>query len=196
MEKFQSQFKLSYKIFIKSYNIIHFYNANFKKNQKNYIMENQNNHTKKNPYVKFAIIMAVSFVIMYIIMFLNVAEFAHIYNSLTRFYMTTLMIAIMAINMLLFMWKMYPNRQINMGIIAFATISFFGTLYLLRTQTPINDVQYMKAMIPHHSSAIMTSSNVDFKDPEVKKLADDIIVAQEKEIAQMKEMIYRLENKK
>lgn len=159
-------------------------------------MENQNTQTKKNPYVKFAIIMAVSFVIMYLIMFLNVAEFAHIYNSLTRFYMTTLMIAIMAINMLLFMWKMYPNRQINMGIIAFATISFFGTLYLLRTQTPINDVQYMKAMIPHHSSAIMTSSNVDFKDPEVKKLADDIIVAQEKEIAQMKEMIYRLENKK
>lgn len=158
-------------------------------------MENQNTHTKKNPYVKFAIIMAVSFVIMYLIMFLNVAEFDHIYNSLTRFYMTTLMIAIMAINMLLFMWKMYPNRQINMGIIAFATISFFGTLYLLRTQTPINDVQYMKAMIPHHSSAIMTSSNVDFKDPEVKKMADDIIVAQEKEIAQMKEMIERLENK-
>lgn len=155
------------------------------------------NHTseKKNPYSKFALIMAVSFVIMYLIMFLNVAEFDHIYNSLTRFYMTTLMISAMAITMLVLMIKMYPNRQINMGIIAFATISFFGTLYLLRTQTPISDVQYMKAMIPHHSSAIMTSSNVDFKDPEVKKLAEDIIIAQEKEIKQMKEMINRLENK-
>lgn len=153
------------------------------------------NHTseKKNPYSKFALIMAISFVIMYLIMFLNVAEFDHIYNSLTRFYMTTLMISAMAITMLLLMWQMYPNHQTNMGIIGVAAIAFFGTLFLLRTQTPISDIQYMKAMIPHHSSAIMTSSNVDFKDPEVKKLADDIIVAQEKEIKLMKVMIIRLE---
>ena len=157
-------------------------------------MENHDTHTKKNPYLKFAVIMAVSFVIMYLVMFLNVAAFDHIYNSLTRVYMTTLMIASMAISMLLFMWKMYPNKQINFGIIAFSVITFFGTLYLLRTQTPINDVQYMKAMIPHHSSAIMTSSNAHFKDPEVKKLADDIIDAQEREIKMMKEMIHRLEN--
>lgn len=150
-------------------------------------------HTKKNPYIKFAIIMAVSFVIMYSVMFLNVETFSHIFNSITRFYMTTLMITTMAISMLLFMWKMYPNRKINFGIIAFAAVSFFGTLYLLRTQTFITDIQYMKAMIPHHSSAIMTSSNVDFKDPELKKLAEDIIIAQEKEINQMKEMINRLE---
>ncbi|CAM3783116.1 DUF305 domain-containing protein [Flavobacterium gelidilacus] len=156
-------------------------------------MEENNMHTKKNPYIKFAIIMAVSFVIMYSVMFLNVETFSHIFNSITRFYMTTLMITTMAISMLLFMWKMYPNRKINFGIIAFAAVSFFGTLYLLRTQTFITDIQYMKAMIPHHSSAIMTSSNVDFKDPELKKLAEDIIIAQEKEINQMKEMINRLE---
>lgn len=152
-------------------------------------MENK----KHNPYPKFALIMAVSFVIMYLVMFLNVAAFDHIYNSLTRMYMTTLMVSSMAISMLLFMWKMYPNRKINFGIIAFAAISFLGTLFLLRTQTPITDIQYMKAMIPHHSSAIMTSSNVDFKDAELKKLAGDIIKAQEKEIMQMKEMIDRLE---
>jgi hypothetical protein len=156
-------------------------------------MEENNMHTKKNPYNKFAIIIAVSFVIMYSVMFLNVETFSHIFNSITRFYMTTLMITTMAISMLLFMWKMYPNRKINFGIIAFAAVSFFGTLYLLRTQTFITDIQYMKAMIPHHSSAIMTSSNVDFKDPELKKLAEDIIIAQEKEINQMKEMINRLE---
>ena len=158
-------------------------------------MEKNHTHSKKNPYLKFALIMAVSFIIMYLIMFLNVAEFSHVFNSITRFYMTTLMIASMAISMLLFMWDMYPNRKINVGIIAFAAISFFGTLYLLRTQTFIGDVQYMKAMIPHHSSAIMTSSNVDFKDPETKKLAEDIIAAQEREIKQMNEMIVRLQNK-
>ena len=157
----------------------------------------ETNHTNKNqnPYPKFALIMAVSFVIMYLVMFLNVAESDHVLNSLTRVYMTTLMIATMAISMLLFMWKMYPNRKINLGIIAFAAFTFFGTLHLLRTQTPISDVQWMKAMIPHHSSAIMTSSNVNFEDAEVQKLADDIINAQEKEINQMKEMINRLENR-
>lgn len=154
-----------------------------------------NTNKKSNSYLKFAIMMAVSFLIMYLVMFLNVAEFNHIYNSLTRFYMTTLMIATMAISMLLFMWKMYPNKKLNIGIITFSTILFLGTFYLLRTQTPINDVQYMKAMIPHHSSAIMTSSNVEFQDEDVKKLAEDIIIAQEKEIKQMKAMIYRLEKK-
>lgn len=159
-------------------------------------MEHNETYKNHNPYPKFALIMAVSFIIMYLIMFLNVAALDHIYNSLTRFYMTTLMIAAMAITMLLFMWKMYPNRKINLGIIAFAAFTFFGTFYLLRTQTPISDIQYMKAMIPHHSSAIMTSSNVEFEDVELKKLAEDIIIAQEKEIKQMKEIIERLENKK
>ena len=153
-------------------------------------------NNKHNPYPKFALIMAVSFVIMYLVMFLNVAEFNHIFNSLTRFYMTTLMIATMTISMLLFMWNMYPNKKINYRIIGLALVSFFVTLFLLRTQTPISDIQWMKAMIPHHSSAIMTSSNVDFKDAEVQKLANDIIIAQEKEIKQMKEMINRLENQK
>lgn len=151
-------------------------------------------NSEHNPYRKFALIMAVSFIIMYLVMFLNVAEFDHVLNSLTRIYMTTLMITTMAISMLLFMWKMYPNRKIKLAIIAFAVVSFFGTLFLLRTQTPISDVQWMKAMIPHHSSAIMTSSAVNFKDAEVQKLANDIIIAQEKEIKQMKEMINRLEN--
>lgn len=158
-------------------------------------MEHTTQHSKKNPYPKFALIMAVSFVIMYLVMFLNLAELNHVYNSITRIYMTTLMIASMAISMLLFMWKMYPNKKLNFGIIAFAIITFFGTLFLLRTQTPISDAQWMKAMIPHHSSAIMTSSNATFEDPEVQKLANDIIEAQEKEIKQMKEMINRLENK-
>lgn len=32
-------------------------------------------------------------------------------------------------------------------------------LFALRTQTPIGDIQYMKAMIPHHSSAVMASKH-------------------------------------
>lgn len=159
-------------------------------------MDKNTTHSKNNPYPKFALIMAISFVVMYLVMFLNVADFSHIYISLTRFYMTTLMIATMAITMLVLMWNMYPNLKVNVFILLFAAATFGGTLFLLRTQAFVSDIQYMKAMIPHHSSAIMTSSNVDFKDLEAKKLAKDIIVAQEKEIKQMNEMINRLESQK
>lgn len=159
-------------------------------------MENTNQHSKSTPYKKFTIMLLVSFVIMYGVMFLNVFELDHIRLSLTRTYMTLLMVAPMAISMLLFMWKMYPNKSLNYTILGGAVVVFFGSLLMLRQQLLVTDVQYMKAMIPHHSSAILTSSNVDFKDPEVKKLAEDIIKAQEKEISQMKAMIERLEKEK
>jgi uncharacterized protein (DUF305 family) len=73
-------------------------------------------------------------------------------------------------------------------------VVFFATLYGLRQQTFISDVQWMKAMIPHHSSAIMVSQKADLKDPEAIELAEEIIAAQKREIAQMKAMIARLEN--
>ena len=100
------------------------------------------------------------------------------------------------VSMLLFMWSMYKNTKANFTIIGISIVVFFGCLYGLRTQTPIGDIQWMKAMIPHHSSAILTSSNANFKDAEVQKLANDIIKAQEKEIAEMKAMIKRLEQNK
>ena len=74
-----------------------------------------------------------------------------------------------------------------------ALIIFGFTLTGIRTQTPISDVQWMKAMIPHHSSAILTSENANIKDPEAKRLANDIITAQKKEIAEMKAILKRME---
>ena len=109
-------------------------------------------------------------------------------------YMTFLMVAPMVILKLMFMWKMYPNKELNYGIATGSIGVFILFLFLLRTQTPIGDLQYMKAMIPHHSSAIMTSSNAKLEDEEVRKLADEIIEAQVKEINEMKAMIQRLES--
>ena len=147
-------------------------------------------------YQKFGLMMLVSFLMMYAIMFLNAFALDHVMLSTTRTYMTLLMVAPMAISMFLFMWKMYKNTTLNFLIIGFSVLTFVMCLAGLRTQTPIQDVQWMKAMIPHHSSAILTSSNATFNDPEVQQLANDIIKAQEKEIAQMKAMIKRLENEK
>jgi hypothetical protein len=144
---------------------------------------------KSGSYAKFALMMATSFVIMYAVMFLNVAEFDHIYLSMMRFYMTILMVAPMAVVMLLFMRGMYKNKKVNMGILAGSILLFAGTFFFMRTQTFIVDRQWMRGMIPHHSSAILTSSNADLSDPEAKKLAEDIIKAQEKEIALMKRLL-------
>jgi hypothetical protein len=151
-------------------------------------MQNQ-----KSAYKKFFLMLLVSFFVMYGVMFLNVEKFDHVYTSLTRTYMTILMVAPMALLKLLFMGGMFKNKKWNIGIIVGSISIFFVTLFLLRTQEPIGDVQWMEAMIPHHSSAIMTSSEAEFSDPEVKKLADDIIKAQVKEIAEMKAMLARLD---
>ena len=144
-------------------------------------------------YSKFMVMLLISFFIMYIVMFLNIVKLSHYHTSTTRVYMAILMVAPMAVYMMLMMGKMYPNKNINIGIIIVAIVVFIVTLLGLRTQTPISDVQYMKAMIPHHSSAILVSKNANLKDPEVRKLAEQIIQSQEKEIAEMNTLIEKLE---
>ena len=146
-----------------------------------------------NPYLKFALMMTTSFVIMYAVMYLNVDRFKHIYLAQTRTYMTILMIAPMAITMLLFMWGMYKDKRWNYAIIAAALLVGAGTYHILRQQSFVGDVAWMRAMIPHHSSAIMTSQGAQLTDPEAIQLAKEIIETQELEIAQMKRMIERLE---
>jgi uncharacterized protein (DUF305 family) len=153
---------------------------------------NSNQHMQGMSYKKFAIMMAISFIIMYTVMFLNIDQLGHYHTSTTRIYMSILMVAPMAVVMMAMMGKMYPNKKVNTGIIAAAVVVFIITLAGLRTQTPIGDVQYMKAMIPHHSSAIMVSQKANIKDPEVKKLSLQIIQSQEREIAEMESMLDRL----
>lgn len=148
---------------------------------------------KTNMYKKFILMLSGSFVIMYAVMFMNVDKLDHIYLSFTRLYMSLLMVSPMAILMILFMPKMYPDKKINTMIIIISSFVFITSLAFLRMQTFIGDKQYMQAMIPHHSSAILTSQNADLKDPEVKKLAEDIVEAQEKEIDQMKSILERME---
>lgn len=158
-------------------------------------MENtKNDHSKKSNYTKFILMLSASFIAMYITMYLNTYQIDHVYFSITRLYMTCLGISTMSLIMLFFMWGMYHDKKKNMAIILGSISLFAITLFLVRTQKPVDDFLWMKAMIPHHSIAILTSGRADIKDPEVKKLAEDIIEAQQKEIEQMKSMIKRLED--
>lgn len=147
-----------------------------------------------NTYSKFYLMLVLSFVAMYGTMYLNTYSMDHIFFSMTRFYMSCLGISVMGVIMFLVMKGMYTNQKKNIGILIGCGMLFTVALSLVRVQSPIiGDVLYMKGMIPHHSIAILTSERADIKDPEVRKLADDIIAAQKKEIEEMKSMIIRLE---
>jgi hypothetical protein len=144
-------------------------------------------------YGKFAAMIAVSTGVMYGLMYLNAYAVSHIWWSQTRAWMALLMGAVMAVIMLGFMHRMYPSKAINLAIFGGAIAVFALSLWLVRSQETVDDVSWMKAMIPHHSIAIMTSERAHIKDPEVRKLADGIIDAQVREIAEMKAMIARLQ---
>jgi len=143
-------------------------------------------------YKMFSIMMLISFLIMYSAMFLNIDDVSHIYLSLNRTYMALLMMSPMAVVMMLMMGSMYPNKKTNALIVAGGIIVFVVAFIFLRNQTFVSDVQYMKGMIPHHSSAIMTSKHANIKDTQVKALSDSIIKSQEEEISEMKAAIKRL----
>ena len=144
-------------------------------------------------YWKFAAMIATSTVVMFGLMYLNTYLATHVFWSETRAYMAILMGATMAIVMLAFMMSMYPSKAVNMGIFAGAALVFAGSLWLVRSQTTVSDTSYMRAMIPHHSIAIMTSSRANIEDARVRKLADEIIFAQDKEIAEMRYLIDSIE---
>ncbi|MGB3300779.1 MAG: DUF305 domain-containing protein [Phormidesmis sp.] len=146
-------------------------------------------------YARFAAMIATSTVVMFGLMYLNTYQPNHIYFSETRAYMALIMGATMAGIMLGFMLNMYGNQRTNVGIFVGSIIVFILSLWLVRSQVTVGDVAWMKAMIPHHSIAILTSERANISDPRVRQLADGIIETQVKEIGEMKMLIKDLESK-
>ncbi|KML41957.1 hypothetical protein VL14_09940 [Cytobacillus firmus] len=131
----------------------------------------------------------VSTIVMFIFKYFSTYRLDHVFFSETRAYMALLMGATMAIIMLAFMRNMLKNRKLNAGIAAGSLFVFITSLFLLRSQTTVDDADYMEAMIPHHSIAILTSERAQISDPRVRSLADNIIETQKKEISEMKKLI-------
>ncbi len=144
-------------------------------------------------YGRFFAMIATSTVVMYGLMYLNTYALDHVFFSQTRMWMALYMGGMMAIIMLAFMLGMYANKTMNIAIFAGAAIAFAAGVYLVRSQDTVNDVAWMKAMIPHHSIAILTSERANISDPRVKELANAIIEAQRGEIAEMKRYIADIE---
>lgn len=148
-----------------------------------------------NPYVRFALMIATSTVVMFGLMYLNTYQASHVFFSETRVYMALIMGASMAIIMLSFMLGMHKSTRVNVAIYLSSAALLAGALWLVRSQATIEDVSYMRAMIPHHSIAILTSERATITDPRVRRLADQIIQTQRQEIEQMKTLIADLEQR-
>ena len=147
---------------------------------------------KMNPYVKFSLMILTSTIVMYIMMYFNTYQWEHVYFSETRVYMALYMGAGMAVIMLAFMGNMYKKTKLNLMIYGLSVLMFAVGIWGVRSQATVDQVDWMQAMIPHHSIAILTSSRADIEDPRVQKLADDIIEAQKREIAEMQALIEAL----
>lgn len=147
-------------------------------------------------YARFAVMIATSTIVMFVLMYLNTYRFEHVFFSETRTYMALAMGAAMAVVMLAFMLKMHPHRGLNVAIFTGSAVALVLTLWLVRSQATVDEVSYMKAMIPHHSIAILTSNRAHIEDPRVRRLADGIIESQRREIEEMKQLIRELEGRR
>jgi len=136
-------------------------------------------------YLRFAAMITTSTVVMFALTYTNSYAFDHIRWSEERVYMALLMGGAMSVVMLGFMWSMHANKKVNVAIVLASVALMGGALFLSRSQRFVDDREYMKGMIPHHSIAILTSEHADLDDRRVCELANSIIRAQREEIAEM-----------
>lgn len=151
-------------------------------------MNGQTDHKPHHPgkWTVFLAMIATSIATMFVLKYSNVWAIDHVFFSQTRLWMALMMGMAMVIIMLAFMWGMYGSRRLKVLVMAGAIAGFALFLFLARSQSTVDDKAWMKAMIPHHSIAVLTSERASISDPRVRKLADSIIEAQVKEIAEMK----------
>ncbi len=149
----------------------------------------------KASYGRFVAMVTTSTLLGFGAMYVSTYQLDHLYFSWNRVFMALVMGGIMTMVMMLFMWRMYPNTRANYAVLAAAALLLVGGVALARSQATVGEVDWMKAMIPHHSIAILTSERATISDPRVRELADQIIESQRKEIAEMKALVEELENR-
>jgi uncharacterized protein (DUF305 family) len=151
-------------------------------------------HQSHNGHYKHLIIMiALSFVCMYILMYAMVDSISNVFPNINQFYMAGLMTMPMIPIEMMLMRKMFPSKKINTVFIALSIMGGISFFLLIRQQTAVSDRQFLKSMIPHHAGAILMCEKSNIKDPEIIKLCEEIRASQQREIAQMKAKLKELQ---
>lgn len=161
-------------------------------------MENhmKHEHEAMHHYRKLITMTVLSFIAMYILMYSMVDRFENVIPNINQIYMAGLMTMPMVIIELIIMRAMYKNTKWNIVIIAASAIALVAFFFAIRVQTAVGDKEFLKSMIPHHAAAILMVKEADLSDPEIQKLAKDIITSQQAEIDFMKAKIEQLKNKR
>lgn len=152
-------------------------------------MEVQHQHHK--PYMRLAIMAALSFAAMFALMYAMVDRFSHIYPSLNQAYMAALMAAPMVGIEIVLMASMYPSKRTNAFILAGSALVLVGAFWAIRQQVAIGDDEFLRSMIPHHAGAILMCQQASITDAEVRELCGAIIESQRQEIETMKQILDR-----
>ena len=143
-------------------------------------------------YVRLLAMTVLSYLAMFAAMYAMVDTWPDVYPNINQAYMAALMAAPMVIIEILLMWSMYKNVTANIAIIAGSAIVLIGSFTMIRMQTAVGDVQFIKSMVPHHSGAILMCRQATISDAELKKLCHDITQGQRSEITQMNAILRRL----
>lgn len=149
----------------------------------------------KSMYVNLAIMAVLSFISMFVFMYMMVDSFSNVYPSLNQFYMAGLMTAPMIVIEILVMWSMYNNKKANLIIAGASIVLLFLFALFIRNQTAISDKEFLKSMIPHHGGAVLMCDNPNLQDAEIEELCKGITSSQQSEIDWMKRKLFELEKK-
>jgi len=142
-------------------------------------------------YKRFAVLIAVNTVVMFLLTYTMIAVVDHFYFNINKVYMALMMVSLMNIVMLAFMHKMYTSKKLNIILYSVFALVFILSFSFARTQAFVGDEQFLRSMIPHHSSAILMCEQADITDPEIAELCDQIVKAQQEEIELMKQLLLK-----
>lgn len=157
--------------------------------------EHSKEDTQAKHYRVLLVMCVLSFICMYILMYSMVNEFRNVFTNVNQFYMAGLMTMPMLIIEVLLMKHMYKSSRLNAVVIALSALALVGFYFGIRKQVGVSDKQFLKSMIPHHAGAILMCNDANLTDPEIKKLCEEIVASQEKEIAKMKAKLKQLDEK-
>lgn len=144
-------------------------------------------------YKKLAIMIVMSFIAMYILMYAMVDKLANVVPNINQFYMAALMTMPMLVIELVVMGNMYMKKKLNIILLSAGVAGIVIFFLCIHQQAGVKDKQFLKSMIPHHAAAVLMVEKASLTDPEIKELANKIITSQQAEIQQMKDKLKELD---
>jgi len=144
-------------------------------------------------YARLGLMAALSFIAMFILMYAMVDRFDNVFANVNQVYMAGLMAAPMVVIELLVMGMMYPDKKLNAVLLVVSVAAGLAFWLLIRTQAGVGNGQFLRSMIPHHAGAVLMCGKLHADDPQIRRLCKEIIDSQEREIAEMKAALDRLD---